>query len=107
MFKLIVFVLGFILLVAGCGGLVTGFRELSSGKHTEAIELYGNGKYYRHMARGSDLRKIGDDRLLAMKVLVEKSMESSKVCRGEYEIMDESLVFFEGGSASIIVRCSG
>ena len=108
---MIKFVVTFIVLslLQACSGLVTGFYDISTRKHSEAERLYGVGRYYRFVASGSDLIDVGGDRrdkkLEALKILVSDYIEKDQICNFGYQIIESSLAIFEGGFASVYIHC--
>jgi aldehyde:ferredoxin oxidoreductase len=100
--------------IISCSTLVSGFRELAPEKKQKATELYGSGKYYRFVAKGTELKNVDPEKYKqygkeyaysAFVVLVASELEHNKVCLSDYALIKNTLVHFEGGSASIFVRC--
>jgi hypothetical protein len=100
--------------IISCSTLVSSFRELAAEKNQKAIELYGPGKYYRFVAKVTELRNVNSEKYKqyskeyaypALVVLVASELEHNKVCLSDYVLIKNTLVHFEGGSASIFVRC--
>jgi hypothetical protein len=92
-------------LLLGCSSLVTGYRNLEDDKEHQAVEKFGNGKYYRFVANGSDLRNTGEIGINAIKHLINQNKNKPQECMLDYNIINQTYVFFEGGAASIFVRC--
>ena len=92
--------------LAGCASLKTGFHELDKNQEIEVISHFGDGKYYWFWARGSDLKQENiEKRRNSIESLVHSSDQNPLDCLDGYEIITRSYIAYEGGSASIFVRC--
>jgi hypothetical protein len=112
--KAIFILVFFTVTIISCSTIVFGFRELVPEKEQKTIELYGSGKYYRFVAKGTELRGVNPEKYKqygkeyaysAFLILVANELEHNKVCLNDYVLIKNTLVHFEGGSASIFVRC--
>lgn len=96
---LLIFFLG----ISGCVGLSTGFQVLSGMQYEMSRERFGEGDYYRFTTYVKDVHDIDRNHLVGIKKLIKNNIK--KVCSKNYQVIEESFTYFEGGSVSIFVRC--
>lgn len=95
------------LFCSSCATMKTGFYQLEYAKEREVMARFGNGTYYRFMAKGSDVREVRKNYELfeGIKKLVENTKEKPEKCIEMFKIIPETYVFSKGGSISIFIRC--